>query len=84
MDDIYRLADTIIINRIGCNQKANRLKQNITQQSLAGATDVFLSSLLLHFKCKGTLNSNEANTWSFCVNNFFLQEFITNSLVGFY
>ena len=45
MDDIYMLAYTIIFNRIGGNLKAARLKQNITQQSLAGAADISLSSL---------------------------------------
>ena len=39
------LADTIIFNRIGGNLKAARLKQNITQQSLADAADISLSSL---------------------------------------
>ena len=46
MDDIYMLSDTIIFNRIGSNLKAARLKQNITQQSLADAADISLSSLL--------------------------------------
>ena len=45
MDNIYMLADTIIFNRIGGNLKAARLKQNITQQSLADAADMSLSSL---------------------------------------
>jgi len=45
MDDIYMLADTIIFNRIAGNLKAARLKQNITQQSLADAADISLSSL---------------------------------------
>ena len=45
MDDIYMLSDTIIFNRIGSNLKAARLKQNITQQSLADAADISLSSL---------------------------------------
>ena len=45
MDDIYMLADTIIFNRIVGNLKAARLKQNITQQSLADAADISLSSL---------------------------------------
>ena len=45
MDDIYMLSDTIIFNRIGGNLKAARLKQNITQQSLADAADISLSSL---------------------------------------
>ena len=45
MDDIYILSDTIIFNRIGSKLKAARLKQNITQQSLADAADISLSSL---------------------------------------
>ena len=39
------LADTAILNRIGNKLKATRLKQNITQQSLADAAGVSLSSL---------------------------------------
>lgn len=45
MDDIYMLADTIILTRIGRHLKADRLKQNITQQSLAEAAGISLSSL---------------------------------------
>ena len=45
MDDIYMLADAIILNRIGSHLKAVRLRQNITQQSLADAAGVSLSSL---------------------------------------
>ena len=45
MDDIYMLADATILNRIGNKLKATRLKQNITQQSLADAAGVSLSSL---------------------------------------
>lgn len=45
MDDIYMLADSIILNRIGSHLKAVRLRQNITQQSLADAAGVSLSSL---------------------------------------
>ena len=45
MDDIYMLADAIILNRIGNKLKATRLKQNITQQSLADSAGVSLSSL---------------------------------------
>ena len=44
MDDIYMLADTIIFNGIGGNLKAVWLRQNITQQSLADAAGVSLSS----------------------------------------
>ncbi len=42
MDDIYMLADAIILNRIGSHLKAVRLRQNITQQSLADAAGVSL------------------------------------------
>ncbi len=45
MDDIYMLADALILNRIGNHLKTVRLKQNITQQSLADAAGVSLSSL---------------------------------------
>lgn len=45
MDDIYMLADAMILNRIGSHLKTARLKQNITQQSLADAAGVSLSSL---------------------------------------
>ena len=39
------LADAIILNRIGNHLKTARLKRNITQQSLADAAEVSLSSL---------------------------------------
>lgn len=45
MDDIYMLADATIVSRIGNLLKAARLKQNITQQSLASASGVSLSSI---------------------------------------
>ena len=45
MDDIYMLSDTIILNRIGNHLKTVRLRQNITQQSLADAAGVSLSTL---------------------------------------
>ena len=45
MDDIYMLSDTMICERIGGRLKQARLKQNITQQSLAEAAGVSLSSL---------------------------------------
>ena len=45
MDDIYMLSDALILNRIGSHLKAVRLRQNITQQSLADAAGVSLSSL---------------------------------------
>ena len=40
MEDIYILSDTMIQRRIGEKLKADRLKQNITQQSLAKAAEV--------------------------------------------
>jgi len=45
MDDVYMLADSVILNRIGTHLRSVRLRQNITQQSLADAADVSLSSL---------------------------------------
>ncbi len=45
MDDIYMLADAIILSRIGSHLKTVRLRQNITQQSLANAAGVSLSSV---------------------------------------
>lgn len=45
MNDIYMLADTAICERIGDRLKHTRLKQNITQQSLADAANVSLSSV---------------------------------------
>lgn len=39
------LADAIILNRMGNHLKAVRLRQNITQQSLADTAGVSLSSL---------------------------------------
>lgn len=45
MDNVYMLTDANILNRIGSHLKAVRLKQNITQQSLADAAGVSLSSL---------------------------------------
>jgi transcriptional regulator with XRE-family HTH domain len=45
MDDIYILSDTAICNRIVNNLKTIRLKQNITQQSIAESADISLSSI---------------------------------------
>ena len=45
MDNIYMLADTVILSRIGSRVRRARLKQNITQQSLAEFSGVSLSSL---------------------------------------
>ena len=45
MDDIYLLSDKTIMNRIGERIKVVRLKQNITQQSLAEESGLSLSSV---------------------------------------
>lgn len=45
MNDIYMLADVAIFERIGDRLKQTRLKQNITQQSLADDANVSLSSI---------------------------------------
>lgn len=45
MDDIYTLSDTQLSRRIGEKLKAIRLKRNITQQSLAEAASISLSSV---------------------------------------
>ena len=45
MDDIYMLADKMIFEKIGNRVRQVRLKQNITQQSLAEAAGVSLSSV---------------------------------------
>ena len=45
MDNIYILSDMAILSRIGNHMRSSRLKQNITQQSLADAAGVSLSSL---------------------------------------
>ena len=45
MDDIYMLADKMILEKIGNRVRQVRLKQNITQQSLAEAAGVSLSSV---------------------------------------
>ena len=45
MDDIYTLSDTQLGKRIGKKLKAIRLKRNITQQSLAEASSISLSSV---------------------------------------
>ena len=45
MNDIYMLTDMAILTRIGEKLKAVRLKQNITQQSLAEAANVSLSTV---------------------------------------
>ena len=45
MEDIYMLSDLQLEKRIGGKLKAIRLKRNITQQSLAEASSISLSSL---------------------------------------
>lgn len=45
MDDIYMLSDAQLCKRIGNRLKATRLKRNITQQSLAEASSISLSSV---------------------------------------
>ena len=45
MDDIYMLSDVAILGWIGNHMRSARLKQNITQKSLADAAGVSLSSL---------------------------------------
>ena len=45
MEDIYTLSDTQIQQRLGSRLRSARLKQNITQQSLADAAQVSLSSI---------------------------------------
>ena len=45
MDDIYTLSDTQLSKRIGEKLKTIRLTRNITQQSLAEAASISLSSV---------------------------------------
>ncbi len=45
MENLYMLADGIILNKIGEKLKAVRLKQNITQQSLAEVSGLTLSTI---------------------------------------
>ena len=45
MDDIYMLSDAMVLNKVGNHLRALRLKQNITQQSLADAANVSLSTV---------------------------------------
>ena len=45
MTDIYMLADRTILTKIGEKLKTARLKQNITQQNLADAANVSLSTV---------------------------------------
>ena len=45
MEDIYVLSDATIMTKVGERLKAVRLKQNITQQTLAKESGVSLSSV---------------------------------------
>lgn len=45
MENIYILSDTVILSKIGMKIKTLRLKQNITQKSLAEAANVSLFSI---------------------------------------
>lgn len=45
MEDVYMLSDVMIATKIGENLKASRLKQNISQKSLAMETGLSLSSV---------------------------------------
>lgn len=45
MEDIYSLSDTEISKRIGEKIRGSRLKQNITQSSLASDSGISISSL---------------------------------------
>ena len=45
MENVFMLSDTMILAKIGEHLKAVRLKQNITQQSLAEEAGVSLSSV---------------------------------------
>ena len=45
MENIYRLSDATILAKLGARIKSSRLKQNITQESLAISANVSLSSV---------------------------------------
>ena len=45
MNDLYALSDTMILQRIGSKIKNLRLRQNITQSSLAESAGVSLSTV---------------------------------------
>jgi len=45
MDDIYMLSDALVLNKVGNHLRTLRLKQNITQQNLAEAANISLSTV---------------------------------------
>ena len=45
MENIYMLSDATIIAKLGARIKSTRLKQNITQESLAISANISLSSV---------------------------------------
>ena len=45
MENTYMLTDAVIFNRVGNHLRQVRLKLNITQQSLAEAADISLSTI---------------------------------------
>ena len=45
MEDVYMLSNVMLATKIGENLKASRLKQNISQKSLAMETGLSLSSV---------------------------------------
>ena len=45
MEDIYMLSDAAILQKVGSRLRSVRLKQNITQQSLAEEAGVSISSV---------------------------------------
>ena len=45
MENIYMLSDAVILAKLGARIKSTRLKQNITQESLAISANVSLSSV---------------------------------------
>lgn len=45
MEDVYVMSDYAIKNKIGEKIKSLRLKQNITQQSLADSTEISVSAV---------------------------------------
>ena len=45
MDDVYILSDAMVLNKVGYHLRTLRHKQSITQQNLAGAANVSLSTM---------------------------------------